>query len=56
MEKRKTTPIWGRFFLFGGSGEIRTHGGLASSSVFKTDPFNRSGTLPKLVNHNGGEL
>ena len=30
----------------GGGGEIRTHGGVAPSSVFKTDPFNRSGTPP----------
>src|SRR5690606_32969093 len=30
----------------GGSGEIRTHGWVAPSQVFKTGPFNRSGTLP----------
>ena len=34
------------FFEFGGSGEIRTHGGLAPSSVFKTGALNRSATLP----------
>ena len=33
-------------FEFGGSGEIRTHGGLAPSSVFKTGALNRSATLP----------
>ena len=32
--------------ITGGSGEIRTHGGLASSAVFKTAAFNRSATLP----------
>jgi hypothetical protein len=32
----------------GGSGEIRTHGGLTSSAVFKTAAFNRSATLPSL--------
>ncbi len=31
---------------FGGSGEIRTHGGLSPSAVFKTAAFNRSATLP----------
>ena len=31
---------------FGGSGEIRTHGGLTPSSVFKTGALNRSATLP----------
>ena len=30
----------------GGSGEIRTHGGLAPSPVFKTGALNRSATLP----------
>ena len=30
----------------GGSGEIRTHGCLATSPVFKTGAFNRSATLP----------
>ena len=30
----------------GGRGEIRTHGGLSSSPVFKTGAFNRSATLP----------
>ncbi len=32
--------------IFGGSGEIRTHGGLTPSSVFKTGALNRSATLP----------
>ena len=31
---------------FGGSGEIRTHGGGKPSSVFKTGALNRSATLP----------
>jgi hypothetical protein len=30
----------------GGSGEIRTHGCLSTSPVFKTGAFNRSATLP----------
>lgn len=34
---------------FGGSGEIRTHGWVAPSLVFKTSPFNHSGTLPLLM-------
>lgn len=29
-----------------GRGEIRTHGELSSTTVFKTVPLNRSGTLP----------
>ena len=33
----------------GGSGEIRTHGRLATSPVFKTGAFNRSATLPLAV-------
>ena len=31
---------------FGGRGEIRTHGGLAPTTVFKTVALNRSATLP----------
>ncbi len=31
---------------YGGSGEIRTHGTLACSAVFKTAAFNHSATLP----------
>jgi hypothetical protein len=34
------------FLEFGGSGEIRTHGGRKPSSVFKTGALNRSATLP----------
>ena len=30
----------------GGEGEIRTHGGLAPSTVFKTAALNRSATSP----------
>ncbi len=32
--------------LIGGSGEIRTHGRVAPSLVFKTSALNRSATLP----------
>jgi hypothetical protein len=31
---------------FGGSCEIRTHGGRKTSAVFKTAAFNRSAKLP----------
>ena len=34
--------------IVGGSGEIRTHGAFADSSVFKTDGLNHSPTLPKI--------
>jgi hypothetical protein len=30
----------------GGSGEIRTHGGIATTPVFKTGALNHSATLP----------
>jgi hypothetical protein len=36
----------GRPSEIGGSGEIRTHGWLAPSPVFKTGALNRSATLP----------
>ena len=42
----KKAPVFTGAFEFGGSGEIRTHGGLAPSSVFKTGALNRSATLP----------
>ena len=32
--------------MIGGSGEIRTHGGRKSTTVFKTVALNRSATLP----------
>ncbi len=38
--------------FFGGRGEIRTHGGLAPTTVFKTVALNRSATLPILVSCN----
>ena len=44
--KKKTLDDQGPFLIFGGSGEIRTHGGLTPSSVFKTGALNRSATLP----------
>ena len=37
------TPLTG---ILGGRGEIRTHGGLAPTTVFKTVALNRSATLP----------
>ena len=33
-------------WVLGGSGEIRTHGGVAPTAVFKTAALNRSATLP----------
>lgn len=41
-------PHWKllRETVFGGSGEIRTHGRVAPSLVFKTSALNRSATLP----------
>ena len=34
------------FKIFSGKGGIRTPGSLATTSVFKTDAFNRSATFP----------
>ncbi|MEN9911751.1 MAG: hypothetical protein RI956_195 [Pseudomonadota bacterium] len=45
LTKRYADFNLGGVFI-GGSGEIRTHGGLTSSAVFKTAAFNRSATLP----------
>ena len=41
-------PLISGFFYCsgGGRGEIRTHGGLAPTTVFKTVALNRSATLP----------
>jgi hypothetical protein len=36
----------GRRRVSGGRGEIRTHGGLAPTAVFKTAALNHSATLP----------
>ena len=36
----------GVHFETGGEGGIRTHGTVARTSVFETDPFDRSGTSP----------
>ena len=44
--KKKAPCNYRGLFKFGGSGEIRTHGGLTPSSVFKTGALNRSATLP----------
>jgi hypothetical protein len=35
--------------IIGGRGEIRTHGGLAPTTVFKTVALNRSATLPSVL-------
>ena len=45
-EKGNQTMYLIPFKIFGGSGEIRTHGGLTPSPVFKTGALNRSATLP----------
>ena len=34
----------------GGRGGIRTHGTVAGTTVFKTVPFDRSGTSPDVFN------
>ena len=44
--KKKAPCNYRGLLKFGGSGEIRTHGGLTPSSVFKTGALNRSATLP----------
>jgi hypothetical protein len=36
--------------VFGGSGEIRTHGGRKPTAVFKTAALNHSATLPYFLN------
>ena len=36
--------------IIGGEGGIRTHGTLARTPVFKTGPFNHSGTSPTAQN------
>jgi hypothetical protein len=38
------------FLYRGGEGGIRTHGTLARTPVFKTGPFNHSGTSPEAEN------
>ena len=38
-----------RYQLIGGSGEIRTHGRVSPSLVFKTSALNHSATLPNRV-------
>jgi hypothetical protein len=47
--RKKAHDLNGLLLIPGGSGEIRTHGGLTSSAVFKTAAFNRSATLPSLL-------
>ncbi len=39
-----------------GGGEIRTHGPLAGPTVFKTAPFDRSGTPPGLILSDRGDV
>ena len=45
--KQKILVNQGLTRIFGGSCEIRTHGGLTSSPVFKTGALNRSAKLPE---------
>ena len=47
--KTKSPVVRGSAVVYGGRGEIRTHGGLSSSPVFKTGAFNRSATLPMRI-------
>ena len=44
---RMATDVVGVGCDTGGGGGIRTHGGLAPSTVFKTVAFNRSATPPR---------
>jgi hypothetical protein len=44
--KNKKPATRAGFDVFGGSCEIRTHGRLSPSPVFKTGAFNRSAKLP----------
>lgn len=46
--KQKKAPQSCNFegLFYGGRGEIRTHGRLASTTVFKTVALNHSATLP----------
>ena len=44
MEKALQRALF--LIMFGGSGEIRTHGGRKPSPVFKTGALNHSATLP----------
>ena len=37
---------FGRLFISGGEGEIRTRGAITDTTVFKTVPLNHSGTSP----------
>ncbi len=46
--KNKKYPCWGVFYFYGGWGGIRTPGGVAPTTVFKTAAFDRSATHPKL--------
>ena len=48
-QKTKSHVFIGSAVVYGGRGEIRTHGGLSSSPVFKTGAFNRSATLPMRI-------
>ena len=43
-------PPFGGPCVSGGSGEIRTHGGLTPTAVFKTAALNHSATLPYFLN------
>ena len=46
-ESKQKRASKARFYcVTGGSCEIRTHGGLTPSPVFKTGAFNRSAKLP----------
>ncbi len=44
------------FNSFSGGSEIRTHVRLASPTVFKTGPFNRSGIPPRAGKSGGGGI
>jgi hypothetical protein len=49
--EKKNSHQRGDYFSFGGEGGIRTHGTIAGTTVFKTVPFDRSGTSPEVVQY-----
>ncbi len=46
---RAERAVAGLASLAGGGGEIRTHGRVAPTTIFKTVAFNRSATPPELI-------
>jgi len=49
LSENTVRPKVARLLAQSGGGEIRTHGRLAPSTVFKTVPLDRSGTPPEVI-------